>query len=77
MIELVYNKIKCKFINNIKDIKLIYQIVIFYNNFDEVIEFNDLMQKIKKFVSVVFKSINMIWMLRLKYQFNYGVVGYI
>ncbi|TQQ47423.1 hypothetical protein, partial [Vibrio cholerae] len=36
-----------------------------------------LMQKIKKPVSAAFKSITMIWVLRLKNQFNYGVVGYI
>ncbi|HGF7203388.1 TPA: hypothetical protein AB5D93_003381 [Vibrio cholerae] len=47
------------------------------NNFDEAFEFNDLMQKIKKPVSAAFKSITMIWVLRLKNQFNYGVVGYI
>ncbi|HBN6868303.1 TPA: hypothetical protein L3301_003452, partial [Vibrio cholerae] len=33
--------------------------------------------KIKKPVSAAFKSITMIWVLRLKHQFNYGVVGYI
>nr|MBF4349180.1 hypothetical protein [Vibrio anguillarum] len=47
------------------------------NNFDEAFEFNDLMQKIKKPVSAAFKSITMIWVLRLKHQPNYGVVGYI
>ncbi|ENM3782600.1 hypothetical protein QMW93_003671, partial [Vibrio cholerae] len=44
---------------------------------DEAFEFNDLMKKIKKPVSAAFKSITMIWMLRLKHQPNYGVVGYI
>ncbi len=65
MTESAHNKTKRKLINNIKDIKPTHQTAIFYNNFDEAIEFNDLMQKIKKPVSAAFKSINMIWMLRL------------
>ncbi|MEA5245058.1 hypothetical protein [Vibrio parahaemolyticus] len=77
MTESAHNKTKRKLINNIKDIKPTHQIAIFYNNFDEAIEFNDLMQKIKKPVSAAFKSITMIWVLRLKHQFKYGVVGYI
>ncbi|EGR1126232.1 hypothetical protein EFU41_18215 [Vibrio cholerae] len=77
MTESAHNKTKRKLINNIKDIKPTHQTAIFYNNFDEAIEFNDLMQKIKKPVSAAFKSITMIWVLRLKHQFKYGVVGYI
>ncbi|MGL1053718.1 hypothetical protein ACSTD8_21475 [Vibrio vulnificus] len=77
MTESARNKTKRKLINNIKDIKPTHQTAIFYNNFDEAIEFNDLMQKIKKPVSAAFKSITMIWVLRLKNQFRYGTVGYI
>ncbi|MBF4366361.1 hypothetical protein EAY40_29840, partial [Vibrio anguillarum] len=37
----------------------------------------NIMQQIKKPVSASFKHIPMIWVLRLKHQFNYGTVGYI
>ncbi|MDD1796415.1 hypothetical protein LRP50_25190, partial [Enterovibrio sp. ZSDZ42] len=50
---------------------------IFFNNFDEAIEFNVLMQKIKKPVSAAYEQITMIWVLRLKFQRRYGTVGYI
>lgn len=43
MTESAHNKTKRKLINNIKDIKPTHQTAIFYNNFDEAIEFNDLM----------------------------------
>ncbi|HGE6097210.1 TPA: hypothetical protein ACGG75_003598 [Vibrio cholerae] len=77
MTESSQDKTKRKLINHIKTIKPTHQTAIFYNNFDEAIEFNDLMQKIKKPVSAAFKSITMIWVLRTKLQYNYGAVGYI
>ncbi|MGL0931650.1 hypothetical protein ACSTDZ_21855 [Vibrio vulnificus] len=77
MTESARNKTKRKLINNIKDIKPTHQTAIFFNDFDDAFQFNNLMQEIKKPVSAAFKSITMIWVLRLKNQFRYGTVGYI
>lgn len=77
MTESSQDKTKRKLINHIKTLKPTHQTAIFFNNFDEAIEFNDLMQKIKKPVSAAFEQITMIWILRLKYQQRYGTVGYI
>ncbi|RZQ94970.1 hypothetical protein [Vibrio vulnificus] len=77
MTESSQDKTKRKLINHIKIIKPTHQTAIFFNNFDNAIEFNNLMQEIKKPVSAAFKSITMIWVLRLKNQFRYGTVGYI
>ncbi|EHH1182843.1 hypothetical protein WB894_004260 [Vibrio vulnificus] len=77
MTESTLDKTKRKLINHIKNIQPTHQTAIFFNNFDDAIEFNNLVQIIKKPVSAAFKHITMIWVLRLKYQFNYGTVGYI
>ncbi|WP_407332919.1 hypothetical protein [Enterovibrio sp. 27052020O] len=77
MTESTNNKTKRKLINHIKTIQPTHQVAIFFNNFDEAIEFNVLMQKIKKPVSAAFEQITMIWVLRLKFQRRYGTVGYI
>ncbi|PAR29108.1 hypothetical protein [Vibrio metoecus] len=77
MTESSQDKTKRKLINHIKTIKPTHQTAIFFNDFDNAIEFNNLMQEIKKPVSAAFKSITMIWVLRLKNQFRYGTVGYI
>ncbi|MBF4344512.1 hypothetical protein EAY39_27935, partial [Vibrio anguillarum] len=63
--------------NHIKSIQPKYQVAIFFNDFDEGLYFSNIMQQIKKPVSASFKHIPMIWVLRLKHQFNYGTVGYI
>ncbi len=77
MTESTRNKTKRKLINHIKIIQPKFQQAIFFNNFDDGVYFNDIMQRIKKPVSAAFKHIPMIWVLRLKHQFNYGTVGYI
>ncbi|HAS8250615.1 TPA: hypothetical protein I7673_22365 [Vibrio vulnificus] len=77
MTESTHNKTKRKLINHIKSIQPKYQVAIFFNDFDDGLYFNDIMQKVKKPVSASFKHIPMIWVLRLKHQFNYGTVGYI
>ncbi|TKF77161.1 hypothetical protein FCV65_24555 [Vibrio sp. F13] len=77
MTESTRNKTKRKLINHIKSIQPKYQVAIFFNDFDEGLHFNDIMQKIKKPVSAAFNHTTMIWVLRLKYQPNYGAVGYI
>ncbi|EOW9107398.1 hypothetical protein ACN1S5_003499 [Vibrio cholerae] len=77
MTESSQNKTRRKLVNHIKTIKPTYQTAIFFNDFDNAIEFNNLMQEIKKPVSATFKSITMIWVLRTKFQYNYGAVGYI
>ncbi|HDY7960862.1 TPA: hypothetical protein RQK63_004433 [Vibrio vulnificus] len=77
MTESTHDKTKRKLINHIKIIQPKFQLAIFFNNFDDGIYFNNIMQRIKKPVSAAFKHIPMIWVLRLKHQFNYGTVGYI
>ncbi|MBE4594585.1 hypothetical protein BOO24_19830 [Vibrio navarrensis] len=77
MTESSQDKTKRKLINHIKTIKPTHQTAIFFNDFDDAFQFNNLMQEIKKPVSAAFKSITMIWVLRLKNQFRYGTVGYI
>ncbi|MFB1095393.1 hypothetical protein ACEWH9_14650 [Vibrio diabolicus] len=77
MTESTSNKTKRKLINHIKSIQPKYQVAIFFNDFDEALYFNDIMQQIKKPVSAAFKHIPMIWVLRTKFQYNYGTVGYI
>ncbi|MCU8474748.1 hypothetical protein M2G39_22480, partial [Vibrio vulnificus] len=77
MTESSQDKTKRKLINHIKTIKPTHQTAIFFNDFDDAFQFNNLMQEIKKPVSAAFKSITMIWVLRTKLQYNYGAVGYI
>ena len=77
MTESTHNRTKRKQINHIKSIQPKYQVAIFFNDFDDGVYFNDIMQQIKKPVSAAFKHIPMIWVLRLKKRFNYGTVGYI
>lgn len=66
MTESSQDKTKRKLINHIKTIKPTHQTAIFFNDFDDAFQFNNLMQEIKKPVSAAFKSITMIWVLRLK-----------
>lgn len=77
MTESSQDKTKRKLLTHIRTLRPTHQVAIFYNDFDDAIEFNDLMQKIKKPVSAAFEQITMIWVLRLKYQQRYGTVGYI
>ncbi|HDY7662442.1 TPA: hypothetical protein RQJ99_004447, partial [Vibrio vulnificus] len=63
MTESTRNKTKRKLINHIKIIQPKFQQAIFFNNFDDGVYFNDIMQRIKKPVSAAFKHIPMIWVL--------------